>query len=350
MSVVAPLSRSAGPKEQLVAMLERNKSQLAAALPKHVTPERMSRLALSVFSSSKQLQQCEVASIYGAVILASQLGLEIGVGGQAYIIPYKDRRNNVMKAQFVPGWQGIVDLVSRTGRAAVWTGAVFEGDHFDYALGDRPFVTHRPEGESDPEKLVFAYAVGRVNGSEWPVIEVWSAARLRKHFNRMNKQGEKHYAHENWEMYCRKIPLLQVCKYMPKSVELTAALAAETSAETGRGMTFDGQFTTLDDGDSDGGPDPTTASTPRSSSASDNGAANDAPAPGAGAPPAASTPKSSAGPISKGQIGLIRNLAGKAGKDDAAICAHAKIEALESATAAQGVEIINWLQAQQSAE
>ncbi len=221
--------------------LTAHKDQLSAALPKHLNPDRMVRLALTAFSQSRQLQDCDPKSIFAAVVLSSQMGLEIGVGGQAYIVPYKGT------ATFVPGWQGIVDLVSRTGRATVWTGAVFQGDEFDYALGDRPYVKHRPGGEDDPAKLTHVYAIGRVNGSDWPVIEVWPIKRVEKHFKKFNKVGEKHYAHGNWEMYARKIPLLQVCKYMPKSVELTAALTAEHAAESGRGMTFDGDFVSLGD-------------------------------------------------------------------------------------------------------
>lgn len=229
------------PASKLNRFLTIHKDQLAAALPKHLNADKMVRLALTSFSQSKQLQDCDPKSIFAAVILASQMGLEIGVGGQGYLVPYKG------KATFVPGWQGIVDLVSRTGRATVWTGAVFDGDDFDYALGDRPFVKHRPQGEDDPKKLIYVYAIGRVNGSEWPVIEVWPIRRIEKNFKRNNKVGDKHYAHANWEMYARKIPLLHVCKYMPKSVELTAALTADHASETGRGMTFDGEFVQLHD-------------------------------------------------------------------------------------------------------
>lgn len=220
--------------------LEKHKTQLGLALPKHLNPDRMARLALTAFNTSSQLQNCDPVSVFASVVLASQMGLEIGVNGQGYLVPYKG------KATFVPGWKGIVDLVSRTGRASVWTGAVFKGDDFEYALGDRPFCTHRPKGEDDPDLITHVYAVGRVNGSEWPVIEVWPIERVRKHFKKFNKVGDRHYAWQNWEMYARKIPLLQVCKYMPSSVELTAALTIDHAHETGKGFTYDGEFVTLE--------------------------------------------------------------------------------------------------------
>lgn len=229
--------------KQLDDFLTKYKGQFALALPKHMNADRMVRLALTAFNGpqAQALRKCSMASIAAGIVVASQMGLEIGVGGQGYLIPYKGT------AQFVPGWQGIVDLVQRAGRASVWTGAVFDGDDFDYALGDSPYVKHRPGGENDPKKLLYTYAIGRINGSQWPVIEVWSQARLQKHFHKNNKVGDRHYAHENWEMYARKIPLLQVCKYMPKSIELNTAMNIETAMDTGKAFTMEGEFAVIDE-------------------------------------------------------------------------------------------------------
>ncbi len=234
------------PAKNLHSFLERYKSQIAMALPKHITADRMVRLAMTSFSQNRSLQNCEPQSIFASIIMASQLGLEIGVGGQGYLVPYKG------KATFVPGWQGLVDLVSRAGRATVWTGAVYEGDEFDYALGDSPFVRHRPEGDSDDiTKLTHVYAVGRVNGSQFPVIEVWSIGRIERHLKKYNKVGAQHYAHENMEMYARKVALLQVLKYMPKSIEVQRAMDVSHAVDSGKNFTFDGEVVVVDDG-SDG--------------------------------------------------------------------------------------------------
>jgi len=157
----------------------------------------------------------------------------------------------------VPGWQGLVALVSRAGRATVWTGAVYKGDEFEWALGDRPFATHRPAGGGDSWKdITHVYAVGRVNGSEYPVIEVWSMDRVVRHLNKFNKVGARHYALEkngqNMEMYARKVVLLQVLKYMPKSIEVQRAVDVATVADTGKSFEFDGEVVTVKDIDDQG--------------------------------------------------------------------------------------------------
>ncbi len=234
------------PAKTLNDFMDKYKGQIALALPKHITADRMVRLAMTSFSQNAALQKCDMHSIFASVIVAAQLGLEIGVGGQGYLVPYGG------KATFVPGWQGLVDLVSRAGRATVWTGAVYQGDEFEWALGDQPYVTHRPAGDGDSWKdISHVYAIGRVNGSQYPVIEVWTMDRIVRHLKKFNKVGAMHYALKdngsNMEMYARKVALLQVLKYMPKSVEVQRAVDVASVADTGKSFTFDGEVVTVKD-------------------------------------------------------------------------------------------------------
>lgn len=273
----AVATKQQSPTAALSAFLDRFKPQLALALPKHMTADRMTRLTLTAFSTTPALQECDPQSIALAMLTAGQLGLEPGVNGACFLVPYnaKDKTTDkwVKKAQLIPGWKGLVDLVSRSGRATVWTGAVFAGDEFDYALGDRPFIHHKPGVETDPAALLYVYAVGRVNKSEWPVIEVWSMAKVWRHRDRVidklpDWQKAKHYSHRDPEMYARKVPLLQVLKYMPTSTEVANAVAVSEAAERGLGVTIDGDFVTVEqreDDDPAGAPPPPPATVQRRS-------------------------------------------------------------------------------------
>lgn len=213
--------------------------EIKRALPKHLNGDRMARIALTAFRRTPKLAECDPRSVFAAVIQASQLGLEPDTLGRSYLIPYKVNKkvNNKWEShyecQFIPGWKGLVDLMNRSGQGSAWTGAVFEGDDFDYQLGDTPHVKHRPLGEDSAEKLTHVYAVGRAKGNEWPVIEVWPVGRVRKHRDRYNKVGDRHYSYDNWEMYARKVVLLQVLKYLPCSAELATAMALNDAAEMG---------------------------------------------------------------------------------------------------------------------
>lgn len=213
---------------------------MALALPKHMNADRMARLALTAFSSTPALQKCSANSIAASIMTAAQLGLEPGINGQGYLIPYGTT------CTFVPGWKGLVDLVARAGRATVWTGAVYKGDKFDYQLGDEPFCRHQP---GDGGGLyTHVYAIGRVRDAQMPVIEVWTRGKAQKQLDQYNKIGGKHYAcasENNFEMYARKVALLQVLKYMPSSIELSNAITATHAAEEGKGVVIDGDFITV---------------------------------------------------------------------------------------------------------
>ena len=228
------------PKNALTLLsshLEKLKQQIGLVLPKHMTPDRMARLALTAFSTEPKLHDCSFESVAAGVMTASQMGLEIGVGGQGWLIPYGKT------ATFVPGWMGLVELLNRSGRASAWTGAVYDGDRIDWELGDSPYLKHKPCGEK--ETLTHVYAIGRIKGSDWPVIEVWNVRAVTKHRDRYNKVGQKHYSFKdtnNFEMYARKVALLQVLKYLPKSIELQAAIDASNAADSGEAYTVDADF------------------------------------------------------------------------------------------------------------
>lgn len=230
------------PVSQLSTFMDKIKPQLGLALPKHLNADRMARLALTAFSTTPALQKCTHKSIAASIMVAGQLGLEPGVNGAGYLIPYKDT------CTFVPGWKGLVDLVSRSGRGTVFTGVIFKDQKYTFTDGARrDLVIHNETELNDPEDITHAYAIGWVNGAAMPVIELWTVAKIKKHRDKYNKQGTRHYSFRDWEMYARKVPLLQVIKYMPTSVEMANALVVSHAAEEGRGVTIDVDGVVIED-------------------------------------------------------------------------------------------------------
>lgn len=214
--------------------MDKVKPQLALALPKHLTADRMARLALTAFSTTPKLQECDPTSIAASIMTAGQLGLEPGVNGAGYLIPYG------RTCTFVPGWKGLVDLVSRSGRGTVFTGVIFKDQRYTFTDGARRDLIIHEESDLDaPEDITHAYAIGWVKDSSMPIIELWSVEKIKKHRDKYNKVGSKHYSYRDWEMYCRKVPLLQVLKYMPASVELSNAIGISNASEAGRGATIE---------------------------------------------------------------------------------------------------------------
>lgn len=229
-----PAEKEKNPVAQFSGFLDKFKPQLALALPKHMNADRMARLALTAFSTTPALQQCTANSIAASIMIAGQLGLEPGVNGAGYLIPYKQT------CTFVPGWKGLVDLVSRSGRGTVYTGVIFKDQQYTFVDGaKRDLLIHNETDLDAPEDITHAYAIGWVKDAEMPIIELWSVEKLRKHRDKYNKVGAKHYSFRDWEMYCRKVPLLQVLKYMPASIELSNAIAISNASDMGHGATIE---------------------------------------------------------------------------------------------------------------
>lgn len=235
-----PADKEQNPVAAFSGFLDRFKPQMKMALPKHLTPDRMARLAVTAFSTNEGLQRCEPKTIVGSIMTAATLGLEIGVDGQGFLVPYG------RTCQFVPGWKGLVDLVNRSGNGTVYTGVIYKDQEYTYTDGSRrELAIHNETDLDDPNDITHAYAIGWVKGASMPIIELWRVSKIKKHRDRYNKQSTKHYSFRDFEMYARKIPLLQVIKYMPKSIELHNAIALNDAAEMGRNAILDGDFVTV---------------------------------------------------------------------------------------------------------
>lgn len=245
MSNQAIQKREPTPQSQLNQYFTQHKGQLAAALPKHLNPDRMARLAMTAFSQNKQLQQCDPKSVFSSLIVLSQLGLEPGIDGQGYLVPYGKICTPI------PGWKGYVDLVSRSGRGTVFTGVIFKDQQYTFIDGARrDLIIHSETDLEDPADITHAYAIGWVKDAAMPIIELWRMSKILKHRDKYNKVGQKHYSFQNLEMYARKVVLLQVIKYMPKSVELQTALEIDIASSEGKGTEFiNGDFVTIDPDD-----------------------------------------------------------------------------------------------------
>lgn len=142
-----------------------------------VLPAVFARSLLNAVMATPKLMDCGRDSLIRAVDTLAHLGLVCdGVTGQGYILPFNDRTKGMI-AQAVPGWQGFVTIGARGG----WTmqsAAVRAGDVFDYDLGTRPAVLHRPKMDGAADRpVIAAYAVATRPGAS-PLVTVLPLADI----------------------------------------------------------------------------------------------------------------------------------------------------------------------------
>jgi len=148
-------------KKDVKSIIEAPKfrEEIAKVLPKHVTPERMTRIAITAVMKNPDLMRCTPESVLNCLMLCSQAGLEPD-GRLAHLIPFKDTCTVIFD------YKGLVSLALRNGYESVWADKVCEGDDFDAGVKDgRKVINHvinwkRPRGEA-----YAYYAVALRNGS-----------------------------------------------------------------------------------------------------------------------------------------------------------------------------------------
>ncbi|AWM79684.1 recombination protein RecT [Gammaproteobacteria bacterium ESL0073] len=210
-------------------------SQIAKAVPKHITPDRLARVAMTELNRVPALRECDPASFIGAVLQCAQLGLEPSLGlGQAYLLPFKNKNKGITECQFIIGYRGMIDLARRSGQMVSLSAyAVYEYDEFDYELGLHPNLTHKPSQEADRGKLTFVYAVANLKDGGVQ-FEVMSRAQIDA-IRAQSKAGKTDYSPwaTHYEEMAKKTVIRRLFKYLPVSVEMSKAVGYDELAEAG---------------------------------------------------------------------------------------------------------------------
>jgi len=150
-------------------LFESMKPAISQAIPQHMTPERLLRIATTCIRTNPKLKVCTPESLLGAVMQCAQLGLEPTILGHAYLIPYKNKKKDekgreigfVNEAQFQIGYKGLLELARRTGQiSSIVAHEVHENDEFDYRYGIKENLDHVP-ADGDRGKVIKYYAYAK---------------------------------------------------------------------------------------------------------------------------------------------------------------------------------------------
>lgn len=154
---------------------DKTRLEIAKVLPKHLTPERMCRVALTATMRNPALLGCTPASLMNALLTCSQAGLEPD-GRLAHLIPYKD------VVQVIFDYKGLVTLALRNGAESVYADKVCEFDVFDAYVEDGiKRLNHRPSWSKNRGTATCYYAVCKRAGEvDWEVMTVDEVEAIRK--------------------------------------------------------------------------------------------------------------------------------------------------------------------------
>lgn len=242
-------------KNPVAAALAKSLGAMKAVLPKHMTPERMARMALGVLRTNKKLNEVAKGnpeSFAHAVVQASQLGLEIGVFGEAHLVPFKD------EIVLIPGYQGLVKLAKNSGQVIdIYAHEVRANDKFKLKYGLSRDLEHEPlsnggfpAGDKERGDIVGFYAVAVYRDGTKTFLAMGLPEIIKTRDESRGYQMAKKFNKESpWDTQFpamgRKTVVRRLCNWLPKSAELQMALDVDTAGEQGQRAAIEGDFVVI---------------------------------------------------------------------------------------------------------
>ena len=215
-------------------VIQAGAKQFATALPKHINSDRFVRIAITTIRQNPKLAQCNQESLLGALMVSAQLGLEPGVLGQCYLIPYG------RECQFQIGYKGMIELLRRSGQLKdIYAYSVYENDEFEMTYGLNRDLKHKPNLQ-DRGNFIGCYCVA-VLKDDARAFEYMTKEEIEAH----GKKFSKTYGNGPWksdfEAMAHKTVVKKMLKWLPVSVEFlemankdekTFKIADEKTGET----------------------------------------------------------------------------------------------------------------------
>lgn len=213
--------------------LEKLKPQLAMALPRHITAAKMMRVVMTTVQRTPALLDCTDATILGAVLQCSQMGLSPDpLMGESYLVPFVNRKKGITECTLIVGYRGMIKLARQTGQiSTIYAEAVYDGDEFVYEMGLEPILKHVPSEAEEREKqrLTHVYAVARFKdgGAQFVVLPVSKVNAIRE---RSRAAGSGPWV-TDYEAMAKKTAVKQLAKWLPQSSELATAVGLDDRAD-----------------------------------------------------------------------------------------------------------------------
>ena len=207
-------------KKDVFDLIQASKDQFAMALPKHINTDRFTRVALTAVRQNPKLQECSVPSLLGVFMTLAQLGLEPGVLGQAYILPFNNKKLNTVEAQLQISYKGMIELLRRTGQLRdIYAYTVYENDEFEITYGLERTLIHKPNFKQGRGKIIGFYSAAILKDGT-RAFEYMTLEEVVEHEKKYRLgQYKNSIWDKNLEEMAHKTVTKKMLKWLPISVE-----------------------------------------------------------------------------------------------------------------------------------
>lgn len=197
--------------------------EIGKALPRHMKPERMARIAMTALTRTPMLSDCTQQSFFRCLLDLSQWGLEPD-GRRAHLIPFRDNRSGTVECTLIIDYKGYVELAYRSGYVKnIHADVVREGDLFSYNLGiverHTPWAFRNDADKPEKEgEIIAAYCIVQLKG-EATKCEVLTRSEIDSIRSR-SKAGRSGPWVTDYSEMAKKTAFRRVSKWLPLSAEV----------------------------------------------------------------------------------------------------------------------------------
>ena len=211
-------------------------------MPRHMSPERLYQLTISAINQTPGLLECTPQSILSCAMKCSALGLEpsaVDGMGNAYILPYKNRKTGRTEATFILGYKGIIALARRSGQLLdIEAKPVWKDEEISIWTDDKgTHVKHKQslDGAHRPEDMRGVYCIATLTGADGCIEKAHIEYMSREEIEAIRMRSRaKDYGpwKTDYVAMAKKTIVRRAAPYLPVGVETqTAAAADETTPD-----------------------------------------------------------------------------------------------------------------------
>jgi len=199
------------------------REEIAKALPKHLTPDRFIRVAVSALTRTPKLKECEPVSLFGALLTLSQLGIEPD-GRRAHLIPFENRRRGCVECQLIIDYKGLAEMAMRSGVVSyLHADVVCDADIFEENMGE--IIAHKIDRRKPRGEVYAVYAICKFKDGT-AKAEVMSSEEVEA-IRKRSKAGNSGPWITDWNEMAKKTVFRRLSKWLPLSPEFRDAVEAD---------------------------------------------------------------------------------------------------------------------------
>ena len=208
----------------LVAMqgtLEKMADKFREALPPTMDESKFISVLKLTLNKNPKLLQADKNSLLQTFMSAAKDGLYLD-GREAAAVQYGQ------SVQYIPMVEGMIKVLHNSGLIkTISAEVVYENDLFDYELGTKPQLTHKPLIVGDRGKPICVYAIAvTTNGGEY--MELMNMQEIEKCRAVSKASSSPHSPWVKWfDQMAKKTVMHRIAKRLPKNDAINSVVAVD---------------------------------------------------------------------------------------------------------------------------